>query len=186
VTQHRSLTGLAHGLLGALLAPGDLAIDATAGNGHDTLFLAQRVSPGGRVYAFDVQAEALRNTAARLSAAKLSDAVTLCQQGHQTLLERLPNDWIGRVAAVTFNLGYLPGSDKTTTTLPHTTLAALDHSLAVLRPGGALSVLVYRGHSGGQDEAQAVAQWLADQAPQLTLQTHESAGPLLHFAHKRG
>ncbi len=130
--RHRPLTRLAHELLRAQLCPGDIAIDATAGNGHDTLFLAQ--------------------------------AVGLC----------------GKVAAVTFNLGYLPGADHATTTGTNSTLEALEQALTLLRPGGALSVLAYPGHRGGQEEAQAVAAWCNRQAA-LTHELHESPGPVLHF-----
>jgi len=182
---HRSLTQLAHQRLAELLQPGDLAVDATAGNGHDTLFLAQRVTETGKVYAFDVQTRALDATALRLEQAGLRETVALCHSGHERMLVRIPEDWLGKVSAVTFNLGYLPGSDKQTTTGPASTLPALDQALALLRRGGMLSVMAYRGHAGGMDEADTVARWCESHAGQLACEAHESPGPVWHCCIKR-
>jgi len=179
------LTRLAQQLLAQALGPGDLAVDATAGNGHDTLWLAQRVSPDGQVYAFDIQAQALQATAQRLQAAMLGETVTLCHCGHELLLPQVPAHWQGRVSAITFNLGYLPGSDKQVTTLVGSTRQALGHALRLLKTGGALSVLAYRGHPGGQAEADAVAQWFEEHAGQLDCQVHESPGPVLYYCTRR-
>ena len=63
----------AHRLLAQATPAGGTAIDATAGNGHDTLFLAQCVGANGRVYAFDIQPQAL--------AAALAQAVSLLRPG---------------------------------------------------------------------------------------------------------
>jgi len=181
MNRSRPLTTLVHELLAGALQPGDLAVDATAGNGHDTLYLAQQVSPGGSVYAFDVQNRALDATAGKLYAAGLRDLVSLCRTGHQNMLHRIPAAWLGRVTAITFNLGYLPGSDKQVTTGAGSTLAALEQSLALLKPGGVLSVLAYRGHAGGSDEAEAVQDWLTAHHGQLECQVHESRGPVLFY-----
>ena len=181
MSPQRPLTRLAHELLATTLQPGDLAVDATAGNGHDTLYLAQRVSPGGRVYAFDVQHRALDATAGKLYAAGLRDNVNLCRTGHQDMLQRIPAAWHGRVAAITFNLGYLPGGDKQITTAATSTLAALEQSLQLLQNGGVLSVLAYRGHPGGAQEADAVQRWLEEHADQLECQVYESPGPVLLY-----
>jgi predicted methyltransferase len=181
VNPQRPLTSLAHELLATALQPGDLAVDATAGNGHDTLHLAQQVSPGGRVYAFDVQHRALDATAGKLYAAGLRDSVCLCRTGHQDMLQRIPAAWRGRVAAITFNLGYLPGGDKQITTGAASTLEALEQALQLLRNGGVLSVLAYRGHPGGAQEAAAVQRWLDDHADELGCQVHESPGPVLYY-----
>lgn len=177
----RPLTRLVHELLATTLQPGDLAVDATAGNGHDTLYLAQRVSPGGRVYAFDVQHRALDATAGKLYAAGLRDSVSLCRTGHQNLLQRVPGDWRGRVAAITFNLGYLPGGDKEITTGAASTREALEQALQLLKSGGVLSVLAYRGHPGGAQEADTVQRWLEEHAAQLECQVHASPGPVLYY-----
>jgi len=184
LNRRRPLTALAHELLGGSLQPGAKAIDATAGNGHDTLFLAQAATLSGQVYAFDIQQQALQNTAERLQRAGLSESVTLCHSGHENMLRQVPEDWPGEVSAITFNLGYLPGSDKQTTTVPGPTLQALDQAMQLLRPGGALSILAYRGHAGGRQEAEAVSHWLAQQNG-LECQTHESPGPVLYHCTKK-
>lgn len=141
------------------LSPGALAIDATVGNGYDTRFLAQRVGEAGHVYGFDVQAQAIAKTRERLAAADVLKRVTLIQAGHETMDAHLPEAAEGRVAAIMFNLGYLPGSDKTCITQPATTVAALDCGIRYLKPGGVISVVLYTGHEGGAAEAEAVERW---------------------------
>lgn len=129
------------------------AVDATSGNGHDTLFLAQNVGPGGHVYALDVQEEALEKTRSRILSAGLAHRVSLLLRGHQEL-DRLLGE---PVDAVMFNLGYLPGSDRSVTTRPDTTREGIKASLKILKPGGRLSVVVYTGHPGSREEAGVVA-----------------------------
>ncbi|ARA92157.1 MAG: methyltransferase domain-containing protein [Bacteroidetes bacterium] len=158
---------VAHALLAEVLAPGAVAIDATLGNGHDTLFLARQVGPGGHVYGFDVQQAALDQTRRRLAEAGLVERCTLFRRGHEQMAEVLPAAVRGRVQAVTFNLGYLPGGpDRSVITRPATTLPALEASLALLAPGGRLTVVLYTGHPGGADEARAVEDWAASLDPQ--------------------
>ncbi len=153
-------TALAHRIVASVLQPGEVAVDATVGNGHDTLFLARQVGPQGHVYGFDVQEEALARTRRRLEEAGLHERVTLLRRGHEYMTESVPATWHGRIGAVLFNLGYLPGgSDRSCITRPETTLPALDAALRLLRPGGVLTVVAYRGHPGGAEEAEAVRQW---------------------------
>lgn len=149
-------TARAHRELAAVLRPGDLAIDATAGNGHDTVFLAERVGESGRVLAFDVQEQAIASAKARVDAAGLAERVEFFHASHSEISRHAPP---GSVAAVVFNLGYLPGSDHAVITLREETLAALSQSLEVLRSGGLLSVICYPGHPGGDEESRAVLAW---------------------------
>lgn len=153
------LTQLAQQAVAAVLQPGDLAVDATAGNGHDTLFLAEQVGPDGRVLAFDVQPRALANTRERLRQAGLLERVELFDMGHEQL-GRILADQTGRpLRALMFNLGYLPGGDKQRVTQAETTLIALEAGARTLAPGGIISVLVYIGHPGGPEELAAVTRW---------------------------
>ncbi|MCA1804623.1 MAG: methyltransferase domain-containing protein, partial [Xanthomonadaceae bacterium] len=146
-------------------APGMPAIDATVGNGHDTLFLARQVGATGQVYGFDLQASALAAASARLLAAGVADRVSLLHAGHETMAAHLPAALQGRIQAIMFNLGYLPGSDRQCITRPASTLQALRQALGWLAPGGLLTVLAYRGHAGGAEEADAVAHWLQGLEP---------------------
>ena len=154
------LTELAQQRIGTIVRSGDIAVDATAGNGHDTLFLAERVGPAGQVYAFDIQAQALERTRRRLEAVSLAGRVKLIQLGHEHLCAALPKGIRGSVTAVMFNLGYLPGGDTECVTRIDTTLAALDQAVACLRAGGILTVVAYPGHPGGGTETAAVREWL--------------------------
>ncbi|MFL0555360.1 tRNA (mnm(5)s(2)U34)-methyltransferase [Paenibacillus barengoltzii] len=160
-----SVLSFAHKLTGERLRLGDAAVDATAGTGADTLFLAKACGPKGRVFAFDIQPQALALTQARLdkeSADTLAD-VTLLQASHADMAAVLPTDVHGRLGAVMFNLGYLPaeGADPALITQPDSTLPALAAALGLLRPRGILTAVLYPGHPGGDAEAAAVEAWAA-------------------------
>lgn len=144
-----------HLLVGARVAEGHTVVDATAGNGHDTLLLARLVGISGIVHAFDVQPAALEATRRRLEAENLAPRARLHLLDHAHMARVVA----GPVQAVMFNLGYLPGSDKKVVTRPDSTLRALTTALDLLAPGGVISVVTYSGHSGGDVEEQAVASW---------------------------
>lgn len=146
----------AHHCAAEILCPGDHAIDATMGNGHDTLFLAQQVGPTGRVDAFDVQEKALEQTRLRLTEHGVAARCHLHHCGHQHMAEVLPASSVEQVRVVLFNLGYLPGADKALFTRTETTLAAIRQALRLLAQGGRLIVVTYPGHAGGDEEADAV------------------------------
>jgi len=158
------LTQLAHEYLTQHITDGSIAIDATAGNGYDTLKMAQLVGTAGKVIAIDVQARAIAATGQRLSAAGLSDRCELRQADHAQALIELCAPYKTRVSAITFNLGYLPGSDKCIQTTPSNTISALNAAARLLLPGGVLIVIAYRGHPGGLDEAERVELWMQQQA----------------------
>lgn len=139
------------------LRPGDVAVDATMGNGHDTLFLTECVTPGGHVFAFDVQEAALIETRKRVP----DEMTTLIHAGHETMRAHLPAELHGKTSAVMFNLGYLPGTDKTLITRTETTMIAVREALELLKPAGVLTVVVYPGHEGGADEGRSMAEWAA-------------------------
>lgn len=158
-TVTRSLVHRAHSALTHILREGDAAIDATVGNGHDTLFLARAVGEQGKVYGFDIQEAALDSAWRRLEDEGVAGRVSLYHAGHEAMALALPESLRGQVRAVMFNLGYLPGGDKARTTAIATTLAALEQARELLAPGGAISVLAYTGHPGGREEAEAVKAW---------------------------
>ena len=150
------LTEKVHHILRNHLHEGDQAIDATAGNGYDTLFLAEQVGTSGEVIAIDIQDRAITSTREKLESAGLIDRVRLVNDDHAAALGKLIEAKRGKIAAITFNLGYLPGSDKSIQTQVESTEEALAGSVQLLTPGGYLCVTAYRGHSGGTAEAETV------------------------------
>lgn len=161
-----SILSFTHQRVREVLQEGAVAVDATVGNGHDTLFLAEQVGPAGCVHGFDIQREALESAHHRLTEAGVAKRVILHHAGHQRMEETLPPDVRGRIRAVMFNLGYLPGGDKTIITRPETTLEAIRQSLRLLSPGGLLTVVLYTGHPGGEEEAEAVLHYMKTLDPQ--------------------
>ncbi len=153
------LVALAHETVTQVLHAGDIAVDATVGNGHDTLFLAQTVGATGHVYGFDIQHSAIAASRQRLEQKGIAPQVTFMESGHEEMVTRIPQEHRGHIKAVMFNLGYLPGADKSVTTSPDTTLQALIASCSLLAPGGIITVLAYTGHFGGRQEAEAIKQW---------------------------
>jgi len=139
---------LAQMFLSQVLGSGGTGIDATAGNGYDTLFLASLVGPRGKVYAFDIQPIALQNTRLLLEQHGYAERVQLLQAGHEEMEKFVSSP----VDAVIFNLGYLPGGDHGVTSRAGTTVKAVRTALNLLRPGGRVSIVVYTGHPGGKDE----------------------------------
>jgi predicted methyltransferase len=154
ISQER-ITTVAHDAIVACLCPGDFAIDATAGNGKDTLLLSRLVGPTGRVFAFDIQPTALARTAEVIHAAGIGN-VELLQCNHAEMRQAIPAEYHGRISAVVLNLGYLPGSDPAIVTHATSTCAAIDAAADLLRDGGLLSVIVYPSHPGGSEEMEAV------------------------------
>lgn len=163
---HSVLT-MAHRFAAERVRPGDAAVDATVGTGNDTVFLASCVGPSGVVYGFDIQPAAIEATRARAAAAAPDAKIELFLASHDRMAELLPPPLAGRLSAVMFNLGYLPAEDasKDIITKPETTIAALDAALRLLRPGGVLTVVVYPGHEGGREEAEAVDEWFRSLSP---------------------
>ena len=151
----------AHTLLAGHVVAGARVIDATMGKGHDTVLLARLVGETGNVYAFDIQSEALSATAARLASENLQTRATLIQDSHTRM-----HDYISApVSAIVFNLGYLPGADKSCATQADNTLAAVRSALALLEPGGLLLIAIYWGHPAGVQEKEALEPFVAGLSP---------------------
>jgi len=154
-----SLVNTAHDLIRDILRPGDIAIDATVGNGHDTLFLAEQIAPSGHVYGFDIQQAAIDSTREKFRQAQLSDCLTLIQASHADMSDKIPAHLHGKINAIMFNLGYLPGGDKSVITLPDSTLTALTIAARILASNGIITLLAYPGHRGGDLETDQVKNW---------------------------
>lgn len=157
------LTELAHQLCRQILQPGDVAIDATVGNGHDTVFLAEAVSPSGHVYGFDIQPAALDRTRDKLDA-EHQDCVTLIAGSHATMQASIPAEHHGKIKTIMFNLGYLPGGNKQITTQTETTLAALAAACGILSTEGLICIIAYPGHEAGREETSAVERFLQEKS----------------------
>ena len=165
------LLSVVHKQVRRVAQSGDMVVDATLGNGHDTLFLAQCVGATGCVVGFDIQASAIESTRQRLRQADiLDDRCHFYEESHTHLMERVKNissdvrgkeeGEVEKVSAILFNLGYLPGADKSLITQVESTIDALNQSIKCLKPQGVLSVMCYPGHPGGEKEAQAVSEWM--------------------------
>lgn len=154
------LVDRAHNSIAAVIRPGDTAIDATVGNGTDTLFLAHCVGSSGLVYGFDIQPGAIAVAHNRLREAGLLNRTRLVLGSHADLEEKLASEHRRRIKAVMFNLGYLPRGNKTLTTQPESTRIALESACRNLSAGGRISVLCYTAHPGGQLETERVRDWL--------------------------
>lgn len=136
---------------------GDTVVDATAGNGHDTLFLAELVGDTGHVYAFDVQQQAVDATMRRLAEAGVQARCEVILDGH----EQVANYVSTPIKAAVFNLGYLPGAAHDVITKPSTTVAALESLLQQLVVGGMIVLVIYYGHEGGKEERDRVLDYVA-------------------------
>ena len=157
---------MAHWMLKDIIKTNDIVVDATMGNGYDTQILAEL---GAKVYAFDVQEEALNATEKRLDDAGIKNqifeknlsnlltepSVNLILSGHENLSEYVKEP----IKAAIFNLGYLPKTDKSVVTKADTTLTALDALTNQLVVGGRIAIMIYYGHEGGMEEKDAVIKW---------------------------
>lgn len=144
-----------HHLLKEIVQVGDTVIDATVGNGFDTLFLAELVGEQGHVFGLDIQEQAIQTTQEKVAQKKYTDRVSLYKKGHETVDEVIPQDVL--IKGAIFNLGYLPKGDKSVITQSHTTLLAIEKMMAQLCPGGRIVIVVYYGHPGGEQEKNALS-----------------------------
>ena len=158
----KSARFIAADCLRRFLHAGDIAVDATMGNGHDTRMLCELVGESGHVYAFDIQEQAVENTRRLLDEAGLSARVTLFPYGHETMTAHVP----APVQAVMFNLGWLPGGNKTVTTRWETTRSAVLQALNLLDEQGICVICVYPGHAEGDRERRQLTELLQALRPQ--------------------
>ena len=139
------------------LREGGVAVDFTMGNGHDTEFLCRTVGESGRVFAFDIQEQAVESTRKNLAASGCPQVYTLINASHHRVLEFVDTP----INAGMFNLGYLPGGDKRITTLRETTMPAVEAAISLLAPDGILCIAVYPGHAEGAEEGIMIGDILA-------------------------
>jgi len=150
-------TSFVHYVLKGIIHEGDVVVDATMGNGNDTIFLAETVGPGGSVFSFDIQQLALDRTLKKIIDNNLDEYdIKLINDSH----ENIGNHLTDTINAAMFNLGYLPRGDHSITTRPNSTIKGIKSVLRLLKPKGVTSIVIYYGHEGGMDEKQKVLSFL--------------------------
>ncbi len=148
----KSIITFSHQLLKDIIQHGDVVIDATCGNGNDTVFLSRLVGKNGKVYAFDIQKQAIIKTKEFLLKNKREN-VELIHDGHEQVIHYVQNQMI---TGAIFNLGYLPNGDPSIITDPKTTIHAISAMLAILKRYGRIVLVIYQGHEGGITEKSEV------------------------------
>ena len=129
-----------------------IAVDATCGNGNDTLYLAQRVR---HVYGFDIQKQAINNTEELLKENQLDNCTLICD-GHENIDKYVD----GSINLAVYNLGYLPKGDKNITTTAERTISSLEKVLNMLSVNGLVSITLYWGHPEGKEERERVLEYV--------------------------
>ena len=149
-----------------------IALDATAGNGNDTLFLCELVAEQGLVLALDIQAKAVEQSEALLREKGLLQRARVLCNSHANLEQILSSEKISQIDVAMYNLGYLPGADKSCVTQSDTTIHSLDQCLNHLSPGGVISICAYVAHPGGEHERDAVEFWVRSLPSHLVRSVH--------------
>lgn len=147
---------ISHEIIKKVVKQGDTVVDATMGNGNDTLLLAGLVGDEGMVYSFDIQESALESTRKRLESAGIGEYVKLVLDGHQNVDKYVPTG----IKAVMFNLGYLPKGDHSIGTKADSTIEALNKSMELLMVGGIIMMVIYYGGDSGFEEKDAVLEYI--------------------------
>ena len=165
----RNSLGQSHEYIEKFVKAGDIVVDATCGNGNDTIFLAKLVGENGKVYSFDIQDKAINTTTKKLTEQNLLDRVELIKDGHQNIDKYTSSG----IKAIMFNLGYLPGGDHMLGTKAENTIAALVKSMELLAIRGIITVVVYYGGDSGFDEKESVLEFVKgiDQKKYIVMKT---------------
>lgn len=147
---NETILNRAKGLMEENLKEKDLVIDATCGNGYDSLFLIEKIKKG-HLFCYDVQKEAIENTDKLLKENNYKN-YTLINKSHEDMTIDLKK-YLGKISLIVFNLGYLPGSDKSIKTNYKSTIKAIKNSLKLLNEKGHIVVTLYTGHKEGKEES---------------------------------
>ena len=149
--------GVSQRFIKRYLPAGGFAIDATAGNGGDTLLLCEAVGKTGRVLALDIQQQAVENTRALLQAQGWAGIAQVVLDSHAVLDKDAA---LESADCVVFNFGWLPGGDHNVFTQKDSSLAAIERGLACLKPGGIMSLCVYYDRNNGYEERDAILDYV--------------------------
>ena len=159
------ITEFCHRMIRDHIREGDCCIDATAGNGNDTEFLCRIAGAAGKVYAFDIQRDAIEQTRKRLKEVGLLERAEVILDGHEHMEEYVKET----VSAITFNFGYLPGGDHRIATRADTSIQAIEAGLRLLKKGGIMSLCIYSGGDSGFEEKEALLSYLKTLDPRTFL-----------------
>ncbi len=146
------ISNLAHDIIKKYLKGFDTAVDATLGNGYDTDFLSKHFK---KVYSFDIQ-----HSAVEKYRASAPDNVILINKSHENLKEHVAE----KPDCIIYNLGFLPGGDKTITTTSISTLISLQKASELINEGGLICIAIYTGHDEGKREKDAILKF-AEELP---------------------
>ena len=155
--KHFSALNIIHRIIEEKVQPGDICIDATAGRGNDTLFLAKLVGETGHVTAFDIQQDAVDSTRALLEANGMSDRADVLLKSHSEMDEVCEE---GTVSCITFNFGWLPKGDHNIFTNKSTSIPAIEKGMKLLKSGGIMTLIIYYGRETGFEERDALLEYL--------------------------
>lgn len=148
---------LAHKFVSEHVCPGNFCIDATAGKGRDTAFLCELVGNNGKVLAFDIQEDAVRQTTDLLSEKGFQDIATVILDSHSNMEQYADAE---TADCIMFNFGWLPGGNHKIFTRPDTSIPAIEAGLRLLKPGGIMSLCIYYGGESGYEERDALLAYL--------------------------
>jgi len=170
-------TEMSHLLLALAAGPGDTVIDATAGWGRDTCFLAALVGETGQVWSFDIQEQACLATEEALTAQGLSAQTrVICDDHAHIAAYDIPP-----AQAAVFNLGWLPGGDHRVVSGGAALIQAMEAVLDKMKSGAVIVVVAYPGHEAGAEESAALMKWLA-KLPAARAQTMQITFPSRELA----
>lgn len=155
--KHFSALNIIHRVISEKVQPGDICIDATAGRGNDTLFLAKLVGETGHVTAFDIQQDAVDSTKELLAANEMSDRADVLLKSHSEMDEVAEEN---TVSCITFNFGWLPKGDHNVFTNKSTSIPAIEKGLKLLKSGGVMTLIIYYGRETGFEERDALLEYL--------------------------
>ena len=137
-----------------------VAVDCTAGNGHDTLYLAQLLAKAPNItpklYFIDINPTAIMKTQDLLASNKHNLLNFIGITGSH---ETFPNEiQLDSVDIMCYNLGYMPGNTNDyengnrMCTKSSSTVKSINNGLQLLKKGGLMTIIAYRGHEIGKEE----------------------------------
>lgn len=156
------ITHWCHEIIRSQAQTGGLYVDATMGNGNDTVFLCELAGEMGEVFAFDIQAQAVEATKKLLEEHNVSTKHRLILDGHEHMDNYLSE---GSADVICFNFGYLPGGDHAIATKASTSIMAIEKGLKILKSGGMMCLCVYSGGDTGFEEKDCILNYLKELAP---------------------